>query len=81
MRGTAHVLCVEESDGARSSALFDRSADHGALIGEISAARTALSSDNVLDQDDSFCRKGAGFRIRRRAAATRLIARLPSTWP
>lgn len=47
--GTAHVLSVEESEGAHYSALFDRSADYAALIEEVLAARSSLSGENALE--------------------------------
>lgn len=47
--GTAHLLSVEESNGAHYAALFDRSADYGLLLGDIRDVRSALSSDNALE--------------------------------
>lgn len=45
--GTAHVLRVEEPDGANFAVLFDRRDDYAALLTEVVRARGALTSDTV----------------------------------
>lgn len=47
--GTAHVFRVEEPDHANFTALFDRSNDFAALLGEIGQIRQNLSVDTVQD--------------------------------
>lgn len=47
--GTAHVLRVEEPDGAGFVALFDRSHEFAALLGEISQTREVLSAETVQE--------------------------------
>lgn len=47
--GMAHVLRVEEPEGANFAALFDRSQDYAALLAEAGQAREALAAGNVQD--------------------------------
>jgi hypothetical protein len=47
--GTAHVLGVDDSDGDHYRALFDRSAEYAELIGDVRAARSSLTADNVVE--------------------------------
>jgi hypothetical protein len=47
--GTAHVLRVEEPEGANFVGLFDRSSDFSALLAEINAAQQRLTVDTVSD--------------------------------
>lgn len=47
--GMAHLLRIEEPEGADFIALFDRSADYAALLDEIRQARSALSLATVPD--------------------------------
>ena len=47
--GAAHVLRVEEPEGANFSELFDRGEEYAALLAEVMRSRSALSADNVQD--------------------------------
>lgn len=47
--GVAHVLRVEEAEGANFVALFDRSSDFAALLSEIDQVQQGLTSDTVQD--------------------------------
>lgn len=47
--GTAHVLRVDEPQGADFAGLFDRSGDFATLVAEVDAARQRLAADTVQD--------------------------------
>ncbi|HRH75589.1 chromate resistance protein ChrB domain-containing protein [Zoogloea sp.] len=47
--GTAHVLRVEEPNGAAFVGLFDRRDDYSALLADISKAHTGLSAETAAD--------------------------------
>ena len=47
--GGAHVLRVEEPEGARFAALFDRSSDFAALLREVDQVQQQLTTDTVQD--------------------------------
>ena len=47
--GAAHVLRVEEPEGANFTDLFDRGEDYAAVLGEVVQARNVLTTDTVQD--------------------------------
>ena len=47
--GAAHVLRVEEPEGANFTDLFDRGEDYAAVLGEVVQARNVLTADTVQD--------------------------------
>lgn len=47
--GVAHVLRVEEPEGANFNELFDRGEDYAAVLAEVMQSRNTLSADNVQD--------------------------------
>lgn len=47
--GAAHVLRVEEPEGANFTDLFDRGEDYAAVLGEVVQVRNVLTADTVQD--------------------------------